>query len=68
MIWLRTQKTAIFQTGISFFSMEILDNYGSSHLPPFRRTRLKKFSPRPRGKSVIGKILFEDILIKKKLV
>ena len=22
-------------------------------------TRLKKFSPRPRGKSVIGKILFE---------
>ena len=22
------------------------------------KTRLKKFSPRPRGKSVIGKILF----------
>ena len=28
----------------------------------FSRTRLKKFSPRPRGKSVMGKILFEYMI------
>ena len=31
-------------------------------------TRLKKFSPRPRGKSVIGKILFEYMIKVEKVL
>ena len=34
----------------------------------FSKTRLKKFSPRPRGKSVIGKILFEYMIKFAKLL
>ena len=32
------------------------------------QTRLKKFSPRPRGKSVIGKILFEYMIKVEKVL